>query len=80
LGAKIEVESGEGQHKNFSLNKQNEFLNVPASRPFGARGLSSPILQERVLIARSAILILGRKLRPSGAENFHHAGLRRERG
>jgi hypothetical protein len=45
-----------------------------------ARGSSSPIPQSGILIARPRIVSLGRRLRASGAEHFHHAGERQERG
>jgi len=80
LGPNIEAGFREEQHQKFSLHEQKEFLNVPVSRPFEARGLSSAILQERVLIVRPTMALLGRKLLASGTEYFHHAGLKRERG
>jgi hypothetical protein len=59
---------------------RKDFLRIRFANLFRAKISSSPILQEGILIARGAIASLGRKLRAKGAEHFHHAGVRQERG
>jgi hypothetical protein len=72
--------SGKEQHSRFAFMGRKIFFMIRLANLLKARGSSSPIPQEGILVATPEIVSLGKRLRASGAEHFHHAGVRQGRG